>query len=82
MILLQSLSKQQLLLLCLHKKPVIVLPKKSVMTTPSKSDMVPSSGWKSNPKFFKWALIGVILAGGSYWLVRKHRYIILILIFY
>ena len=34
---------------------------------------IPENGWKSNPKLFKIAMIGVIVAGVSYLTIKKYR---------
>ena len=34
---------------------------------------IQGTGWKSNPKLFKWALVGVIFAGVSYLIIKKYR---------
>ncbi len=41
----------------------------------AKTEIVQNSGSsiKSNKNLFKWALVGVIVAGASYWAFKKYR---------
>ena len=48
------------------KKLIIMPPKQSVVH-------IQESGWKSNPKLFKLALLGVFFAGVSYHFIKKYR---------
>ena len=61
--------------LATYKTAFIISPVTKIPSTimSESSVKVPSSNLKSNPKLFKGALIGVIVAGVTYWLVRKYR---------
>ena len=48
------------------KKLIIMSPKQSVVH-------IQETGWKSNPKFFKLALLGVFFAAVSYYFIKKNR---------
>lgn len=48
------------------KKLIIMPPKQSVVH-------IQETGWKSNPKLFKLALLGVFFAGVSYHFIKKYR---------
>ena len=46
---------------------------KGIMSKSHPQVNIQGTGWKSNPKLFKWALVGVIFAGVSYLTIKKYR---------
>jgi len=61
--------------LYVSRTTVLLAVKNSIMSanqTPSPVN-IQGTGWKSNPKLFKWALVGVIFAGVSYLTIKNYR---------
>ena len=53
----------------------IIIPqtKNLIMKSQQNTIEIQENGWKSNPKLFKIAMIGVIVAGVSYLTIKKYR---------
>ena len=71
--LLRRLSKQFTKNLSINIQVRCAVPIIFAMPSTNEIGISPTKSWKSDNKLFKWALFGVIVAGTSYWLVKKYR---------
>ena len=66
----RDLNKKTLLI----SSTVSLLAVKNIIMSANHNPVnIQGTGWKSNPKLFKWALVGVIFAGVSYLTIKKYR---------